>query len=1126
MSLSLKTALSYTGSELFENSPLPSWVVNAKSLAIVASNLAARSGYKTVEGQKIFLQLLDEYYRILLMERVSRCSKIEEVNDLYVLLDKNGNKVFADLYASSFDLGGQSCIQFTAIPHRNHHAPGDLKEEHHRYKSYMENSTDGIYCMEYRKPAPVDLEFDELVLFSRQYTYISYSNQAMARMYGFDNSTDLRNFLEPQVLDFEDPLNISFLEAFVANGYHIINAPSHEKDRNGNTRYFLNTLVGVIENGHLKRIWGTQKDITEKKITEEKLQLLASLVEQTSDVLTASDIDFKPITWNKAAETVYGISGDEVIGRDLSDYITFNYTGYSREEVRAILREKGEWRGEASFVRPSDKKYVTVMFGFKTRLDEQNMPIGYLISASDITERKFAESRLKESESRFREMADSSPVMIWMSNESSITSYTNRKWIEFTGVDITGDPLGWSKLVHPDDLETAKAVYMDAFKRMDEVTMQYRLWNKDGSYRWVHDVSVPRFTNDQFIGYIGSVVDIEDQKQTENQLRYNATILDNVSDIIVTTDLEYKVKSWNPSAEHYYGIPAAQAMGERMSEMMQFQFTDISLATILKDLNEKGEWKGSLSYVNRKGEERHFLHTVKGIYNEAKQKIGYLAAARDVTERVVAEKKLEKSENFYRTLIADSSNAMLLLDESGMISFASPSVKKVLGYEVADIVGKNSFEFVHTEDLLWAAQSFQQEVKENPVVKSIVVRLLKKDGEWLWCMIRGHNMLNNPSVNSIVIYFHDDTLRKQANEALKESEKRFRNLIRELQIGVFLTDGEGSILLCNQSFAALLSATDEELIGQNIYDFMIEGIIDEKGEAISRQDSLLEKLLETRKPVNNYVMGVLHPETGERIWLMINSDPILDENGQVKHVVHSVTNITERKKLEQKLISEKIDHQRQLTQATLDGQEAERREIGKELHDNIGQQLTTIKLFLDLANSTADDNTQEMVNLALKGVGDVINEVRAMSRALVPSTLQDLGLIESINELVDSISRTQVLRISFDHDNFDEQLMPDNQQLTVFRIVQEQLNNIVKHAGAGNVNIRLSRKLHELVLDIRDDGKGFDPKKLKKGLGFINISNRAELFGGKKHVVSSPGKGCFLKVRFPLSHSSLPSSLT
>ena len=120
-------------------------------------------------------------------------------------------------------------------------------------------------------------------------------------------------------------------------------------------------------------------------------------------------------------------------------------------------------------------------------------------------------------------------------------------------------------------------------------------------------------------------------------------------------------------------------------------------------------------------------------------------------------------------------------------------------------------------------------------------------------------------------------------------------------------------------------------------------------------------------------------------------------------MVCSFTDITERKKMDQKLLNDGINHQKELTQATIDGQENERREIGKELHDNIGQQLTTIKLFLDMAKTTADDNTNEMVSMALKGVSDVINEVRAMSRSLVPYTLKDLGLVESIEELVESI---------------------------------------------------------------------------------------------------------------------------
>jgi signal transduction histidine kinase len=225
--------------------------------------------------------------------------------------------------------------------------------------------------------------------------------------------------------------------------------------------------------------------------------------------------------------------------------------------------------------------------------------------------------------------------------------------------------------------------------------------------------------------------------------------------------------------------------------------------------------------------------------------------------------------------------------------------------------------------------------------------------------------------------------------------------------------------------------------------------------------------------------------------------------------------LTERKKLERKLVEEQVARQRQITKATIEGQEAERREIGKELHDNIGQQLTTIKLFLDLAKSTADDATYDMVGMALKAVSDVINEVRAISRSLIPPTLQDLGLVESIHELIDSFTLTLTTDIEFIYEEIDEEILPDNYQLTLYRIVQEQLNNIVKYADAGKVTITLHSNAQNTELEVMDDGRGFDIRTLKKGLGLVNIRNRAEILGGKMELITSPGKGCLLKVLLP-----------
>lgn len=112
--------------------------------------------------------------------------------------------------------------------------------------------------------------------------------------------------------------------------------------------------------------------------------------------------------------------------------------------------------------------------------------------------------------------------------------------------------------------------------------------------------------------------------------------------------------------------------------------------------------------------------------------------------------------------------------------------------------------------------------------------------------------------------------------------------------------------------------------------------------------------------------------------------------------------------------------------------------------------------------------------------------------------------------------RVKTLNIKFEHISFKEDLIPENQKLALFRIVQEQLNNIVKHACAQNVWIKLSKQENEFILKVKDDGKGFSSGQSRKGIGILNIKNRAELFNGEAEIVSQPGNGCLLTVVIPL----------
>lgn len=596
--------------------------------------------------------------------------------------------------------------------------------------------------------------------------------------------------------------------------------------------------------------------------------------------------------------------------------------------------------------------------------------------------------------------------------------------------------------------------------------------------------------------------------------RLQRLVLENVSDIIVTTDLQFIVQSWNHIAERFYDIPAEEAIGRSMSDLVPFGFSNTNAKEALAQLLAHKIWQGEVSFTSATGETFYFLQTVKYVTDEAGAEVGIMAVGRNVTEQKHAAEQLAQSEKFYRTLIADSLDVVLLLNAEGLITFASPAVHLLLGYAAEETIGTNGFGYIHPDDLGWAIQSFEKEIVEKPEIKFIIIRLRKKSGDWVWCMVRGHNLLNVPPIGAIAVYIHDDTPRKRASDALKESEKRFRNLIRDLQVGVVLMNGEGAVTLTNQTAARIFETTEENVAGRKMHE-VCDDAIHEDGTPFLLSQRPTFRALQTRQLVKDVVMGIWSKAKKERIWLLISTDPLEDAQGRVQSVISTFTDITERKKQEKKAVAEKTADQRRLAQATIDGQERERLEIGRELHDSIGQQLTSIKLFLDMAKNAAEGEAPGFVEMALKNVSAVIDEVRLMSRSLVPPTLKDLGLIDSVNELIEGLRSAQSVNFILNGCDFEEAGLPENKKLALFRIVQEQLNNVVKHSTAKNAVITLRNAGNQILLQITDDGAGFDFGKIRRGLGLTNIINRSELFGGRVEISAPPGKGCTLNVWLP-----------
>jgi len=486
----------------------------------------------------------------------------------------------------------------------------------------------------------------------------------------------------------------------------------------------------------------------------------------------------------------------------------------------------------------------------------------------------------------------------------------------------------------------------------------------------------------------------------------------------------------------------------------------------------------------------------------------------ELTDQQKAEQQLKQSELFYRNLIADSLDGVLLTSKEGIISFVSPSVTKILGHHADDIMGKSAFSFVHPEDRETGITAFQEEVNMEPQVRFINIRLQKKDGDYLWCIVRGHNLMNNPYVGRMVIYFTDDTNRKVIEDRLRDSEKKFRTLIYSLHQGVVLQNEKTQVVLHNPAALQILGVNEQQLMSTNSYDVRWK-MINEDGSECSAEDHPAPIVIRTKKEVRDMVLGVNRGDNQARVWLLVSAAPILDSNGNIQNVITSFTDITEQKRLSQELIDQEIHRQRLLTQATIDGQEKERQEIGKELHDNINQHLTTTRLYLEVAREKATGEVLEMIRLAHKNLADIVNEIRNLSQSLVPPTLGDLGLVESIHELCDALKRAHSFQVEFHHRHFTEEALPANLKLMIFRIIQEQVSNIIRHAHASLMHIRLQSDAEYVILDIHDNGKGFDLSHFKKGMGLSNIANRADLFDGKVDINTAPGKGCTITVTIP-----------
>jgi len=345
----------------------------------------------------------------------------------------------------------------------------------------------------------------------------------------------------------------------------------------------------------------------------------------------------------------------------------------------------------------------------------------------------------------------------------------------------------------------------------------------------------------------------------------------------------------------------------------------------------------------------------------------------------------------------------------------------------------------------------------------------------------------------------------------RQAEEKYRRLFHDNPMVIYVVRLKDlKILEVNEAAIKQYGYSREEFLQKNAVDWRLE----------EDHEKLKDYLFNIQRGCADGPAGVWRHvlKTGQHIFMQIWLNRIVYNNEDA--VMAIAQNITYKLELERKLEDERNLRNQQLTEAIISAQETERAEIGRELHDNVNQILSASKLYLDFAKQSSVSKKNELIDKSSGYIMDAIEEIRKLSKSLVSPLQQLLTLETAIRSLAEDLMLVHDFLINIAAEGFESTNLNDKFKLNIFRIVQEQLNNIIKHANSNNITIVLSSTDSGVRIDITDDGQGFDTSQQRKGIGLSNIQSRTELYNGTMEIVSYPGEGCRLMIDFPRNEST------
>lgn len=789
--------------------------------------------------------------------------------------------------------------------------------------------------------------------------------------------------------------------------------------------------------------------------------------------------------------------------------------------------------------------------------DDQGDPCLLVGIAGDITSRKELQDheKLLESEVRLRDLAENLHQALWLRDRDRIL-YVNPAFERIFGgkrEEYCAEGHSFLEAVHPDDRERVRLGMEYAFTP-GGVDEEYRVVRPDGEVRWVKAHSFPVWRDLETVRVVGVAEDITIQKEALDLLiRENAfrtAVISQAKDGVCVChevpDYPYvRFSIWNEAMTRItgYSLQEINRLGwyQTLYPDPHVQSQAVDRMRRMREGEDLVSEEWEITHADGSPRIVRISSSILDLGGEVPY---VMAVIQDFTTRRRTEQALRESEERYRTFIEYSSEGICRLEGDPIplggtedeiletflrhvvVAECNEAYARMHGKEVTGMLGTPVSELIDISNPEYLA-AVRRFIQSGYRIHAEEFRVIGPDGESRWFLFNAFGIIVDGCWTRTWVVQRDISQRKRAQAALDEYRERLELAMDAAGLGMYDLDLQSRRFTANERYWEMLGY---ETGGFDATFEAWEALVhpSDREECLRIFQQNLDGLI----PVARGEYRLKH-RSGSWVWVLDQGRVVArDEAGNALRFVGCHMDITARKESEEALqarereLHESREHYRELSYRLITAIEEERRKIARELHDDITQRMAALAVDSGLLLQCEPDLTTRLVE-PLKTLNQqaarLAEDVHGLSRQLHPSLVEDFGVVEAVRAECLKFQQRRGIVVRFRARSLPEEIK-GHVAVCLYRVVQESLRNIDRHAQAGKVQVSLSGGKDCLHLSIEDDGVGFHPTELrgKRGMGLASMRERVSLVDGTMTVRSKPGRGTQIKVRVPLQNI-LPS---